>query len=537
MAVSQPRTRRGWAPEKLQIVKPMEGMQGSLFEVDQDEVGFVRYLFVVAPVVVILYCAELTAFIILRSGSATLHKWQSLAKPTMSGLHSVVPGVHVKGELARKDKVKDDSNPASTIKNDSTKEGKLVTKRRENTNDKPVKNTSSQTAKTGKQAKPSGNSQGEIKMEQVDTPSPDNSATQEDESTTTVTSSNPVKTTVNSTTSNIKIEQVDTPSPDNREITQKNESTTTVTRSNPLETTINSTSSNKTNLTEIVKSKLSAENVLSPSSEQSPILNTMLRSTVGVSSGLVSSTPVTTTAKSSFATMTTTATSSAMSISGFPRPLHRRSRSSENLLSLIAPFNQNVESTSTSAESLGPSSLQTGGIGFGGLVGRLVRSSSNENLAGSGELGFSRSASSTKLSDLLKNSDIAENIGKPSGKSSSVDMQKKRTSFHLGDSPPSASQLEMMGDLGGFALMSGGGGGNSSPPGNASPPAYEPTLPTASNTIFSAFSGIGGFFRRTRSKSLDNLGPLPASVTGPRPGPKAPVERSLERFDQVFGPG
>ena len=436
-------------------------------------------------------------------GSATLHKWQSLAKPTMSGLHSVVPGVHVKGEIARKDKAKHETNPASTINNNGTKEGKNETKRGVNAKDENVKDTSTQTAKkkTGNQTR-----------------------SQE----------------------KVQIEQVEKMSPDHSKVTDKNAATTD-TSGDPRQATVNLNNTNKTNLTEIVKSKLSAENVLSPSSEQSPILNTIFRSTVGVGSEFVSSTPVTTTAKSSFATMTTTTTSSAMSIGGFPRPLRARSRSSENLLSLIAPFNQNVESPSTSSEGLGPSpSLQTGGMGFGGFVGRLVRSSSSENLAGSSnnELGFSRSSSSGKLSDLLKNSDIAENIGKTSSmdtrqKSASVDMQKKRASFHLGDSPPSASQLEMMGDLGGFALMSGGSGGDSSPPVNYSPPGNEPPLPTASKTmsVFSAFSGLGGFFRRPRSKSLDNLGPLPTSITGPHPGPTAPVERSLERFDQVFGPG
>lgn len=44
-----------------------------------------------------------------------MHKWQSLANPTMSGLNSVVPGVHVKGEVATKNpKAKNETNPASS---------------------------------------------------------------------------------------------------------------------------------------------------------------------------------------------------------------------------------------------------------------------------------------------------------------------------------------------------------------------------------------------------------------------------------------
>ena len=453
-------------------------------------------------------------------GSATLHKWQSLAKPTMSGLHSVVPGVHVKGEIARKDKPKHETNQPNTNKNESrTKQGETDTRRTEHAKDEAVQSTSSKIAnkKTDKENELS-NSSGGLQTKQA--------------------------------------EVVDTSLLNNSEITENNKVITTVASTNPAQTTVYSSTTNKTgatsNLTEIVKSKLCAENILSPSSESGSILNTIFRSNVGISSAVMSSTPVTTTAKSSFGTMTTTTTSSAMSVGGFPRPLRVRSRSSENLLSLIAPFNQNVDSTNASSESLGPaSSLQSGGTGLGGFVGRLVRSSSNENLAGSSnnELGISRSASSGKLSDLLKNSDIAENIGKASSidtiqKSSRLDTQKNRASFHLGESPPSASQLEMMGDLGGFAFMSGGAGGDTSPPLNSSPPANEPpVLPAAggSKSIFSAFSGLGGFFRRPRSKSLDNLGPLPTSITGPRPipnsGHKAPVERSLERFDQVFGPG
>ena len=449
---------------------------------------------------------------LLCLGSATLHKWQALAKTTMSGLHDVVPGVHVKGEITRKDKSKHETNQASTKKNENTKQGEKDKKLKENTEGKTVQNTSSKIVnkKTNKESKLIENSQG------------------------------------------LKTKPVDDSSPQDSKIAERNKVTTKDTDSS--EANVNWSNTNITastsHLTEIVKSKLSADNVLSPNSESGSILNTILRSTVGMSSGLASSTPVTTTAKSSFVAMTTTATSSIMSVSGFPRPRPVRSQSSENLLSLIAPFNQSTESTSSSSESLGaPPNLQTGGIGLGGFVGRLVRSSSSENLAGNNELGFSRSSRSGKLSDItdmLKNSDIARNIGKASSldamqKSSSVDMQNKRASFHLGDSPPSAPQLEMMGDLGGFAFMSGG---TSSPPLNSSPPANEPPiLPATSSTrsVFDAFSGLGGFFRRPRSKSLDNLGPLPTSVTGLRPVPnsgrKAPVERSLERFDQVFGPG
>ena len=428
----------------------------------------------------------------------------------MSGLHDVVPGVHVKGEIARKDKNKHETNQASTKKNENnTKQGEKDKKLKENTKDKTVQNTSSKIVnkKTNKESKLIENSQ------------------------------------------EVKTKPVDDSSPEDSKIAEKNKVTTKDTDSNEANVDWSNTNiiTSTSHLTEIVKSKLSADNVLSPNSESGSILNTILRSTVGMSSGLASSTPVTTTAKSSFVTMTTTTTSSIMSVSGFPRPRPVRSQSSENLLSLIAPFNQSKESTSSSSESLGaPPNLQTGGIGLGGFVGRLVRSSSSENLAGNNELDFSRSSRSRKLSDMLKNSDIARNVGKASSldamqKSSSVDMQNKRASFHLGDSPPSAPQLEMMGDLGGFAFMSGG---TSSPPLNSSPPANEPPiLPATSSTrsVFDAFSGLGGFFRRPRSKSLDNLGPLPTSVTGLRPVPnsgrKAPVERSLERFDQVFGPG
>lgn len=457
------------------------------------------------------YLLKTNYFHLLCLGSATLHKWQALAKPTMSGLHDVVPGVHVKGEIARKDKTKHEPNQASTKKNENnTKQGEKDKKLKENTKNKTVQSTANKIVnkKANREDKLIENSQG------------------------------------------VKTKQVDDLSPEDSKIAEKNKATTKNIDSN--EANVDWSNTNVTisssNLTEIVKSKLSVDNVLSPNSESGSILNTILRSTVGISSGFASSTPVTTTAKSSFVTMTTTTTSSIMSVSGFPRPHHVRSRSSENLLSLIAPFNQSTESTSSSSESLGaPPSLQTSGISLGGFVGRLVRSSSNENLAGNSELGFSRSSSSGKLSDMLKNSDIAQNIGKASSldtmqKSSSVDMQNKRASFHLGDSPPSAPQLEMMGDLGGFAFMSGG---TSSPPLNSSPPAASepPTLPATSSTrsVFDAFSGLGGFFRRPRSKSLDNLGPLPTSVTGLRPVPnsgrKAPVERSLERFDQVFGPG
>ena len=441
---------------------------------------------------------------LLCLGSATLHKWQALAKTTMSGLHDVVPGVHVKGEIARKDMSKHETNQASTKKNENnTKQGEKDKKLKENTKDKTVQNTSSKIVnkKTNKESKLIENSQ------------------------------------------EVKTKPVDDSSPEDSKIAEKNKVTTKDTDSNEANVNWSNTNiiTSTSHLTEIVKSKLSADNVLSPNSESGSILNTILRSTVGMSSGFASSTPVTTTAKSSFVTMTTTTTSSIMSVSGFPRPRPVRSQSSENLLSLIAPFNQSTESTSSSSESLGaPPNLQTGGIGLGGFVGRLVRSSSSENLAGNNELGFFRSSRSEKLSDMLKNSDIARNIGKASSldamqKSSSVDMQNKRASFHLGDSPPSAPQLEMMGDLGGFAFMSGE---------TSSPPANEPPiLPATSSTrsVFDAFSGLGGFFRRPRSKSLDNLGPLPTSVTGLRPVPnsgrKAPVERSLERFDQVFGPG
>ena len=429
----------------------------------------------------------------------------------MSGLHSIMPGVHVKGEIiARKDKTRHETNQTSTRKNkNDTKREETGTKDVEqDTNDKMVQSTSENTSseivdkKSDKEAKLPEN----LRDKSIDKSkiSENNQAT-----TTTVTVTKPV---------------------------QSNQVSSTV---------IISTNSN---LSEIVKSKLSAEHVLSPNSETSTsILNTILRSTVGISTGFSSSTPVTTTAKSSFVTMTTTTTSPSMSVGSFPRPRHVRSKSSENLLSLIAPFNQNGESTNTSTKNIevpAAPNPQTGGIGLGGFVGRLVRSSSNENLAeqSSGESGFSRSSSSGKLSDLLKNSDIANNIGKASSmgtmaKSSSVDMQNKRASFHLGDSPHSASQLEMMGDLGGFAFMSGGE--SSSPPASDNTPVLSAT--SASRSVFDAFSGLGGFFRRPRSKSLDNLGPLPTRITTP-PQPvtnsgRKPVERSLERFDQVFGPG
>ncbi|XP_028403053.1 trafficking kinesin-binding protein 2-like isoform X2 [Dendronephthya gigantea] len=467
----QGRTRRAWAPEKLQIVKPMEG-------------------------------------------SATLHKWQSLAKPTMSGLHSVVPGVHVKGEIVtRKDKSRHETNQTSTRRNENdTKREETGTKNVEqDTKDKIVQSTSKNTSskivdkKTKKEAKLQENTQDKS----IENSKKRNNQAITTTVTTTVTVTKPV---------------------------QSNQVSSTV---------ITSTNSN---LTEIVKSKLSAEHVLSPKNETSTsILNTIFRSTVGISTGFSSSTPVTTTAKSSFVTMTTTTTSPSMSVGGFSRPRHVRSKSSENLLSLISPFNQNEESTNSTSKNIGippASNPQTGGIGLGGFVGRLVRSSSNENLADQSikESGFSRSSSSGKLTDLLKNSDIAKNIGKASSmdtmtKSSGVDMQNKRASFQLGDSPPSASHLEMMGDLGGFAFMSGGE--------SSSPPASDnaPVLPTTSTSrsVFDAFSGLGGFFRRPRSKSLDNLGPLPTRITTPpQPVPNSgrkPVERSLERFDQVFGPG
>lgn len=297
-----------------------------------------------------------------------------------------------------------------------------------------------------------------------------------------------------------------------------------------------SSNSGTSNLAEIVKSKISSQSMLPPSIETNSMLNSLIRSTIAISSEYSTSAPITTTAKSSFVTVTTTTTSTSTSSVSFPRPLHLRSQSSENLLRMIAPFNQQ-NSSSTSNESPGsvPFRRQSGALGLSNIVGGLVRSSSSENLSASSEgLDFSRSSGGNgKLSDFLKNSDIAQNLGKASSMdlltSSGVGRQGKKASFHLGDSSPSAAQLEMMGDLGGFALMSGGG--NPSPPNEvATPPAM---------SVFNAFSSIGGFFRRQRSKSMDNLGPLPPSVTAIKPNNsrrRATIERSLERFDQTFGP-
>lgn len=437
----------------------------------------------------------------------------------MSGLHNVVPGVHVKGEITRKDRIKHDNRAGDTMKNkDTAKQEGMGRNVGETVKVKAPQNTSkdSFSATENKQAN---------KEKIVDIPKADRKTEQ----------------------AVAKTEQASTSSVSCCETTTT--ATPTLTSTNPVYTPVDPSLTDATsNLSAMVRAKLSSGNILSPNSQPGSILNSIIRSTIGISSGFVSSTPITTTAKSSFVTMTTSTTSSSVSVAGFPRPRHVRSRSSENLLSLIAPFNQNVESTNKSSETNAPN-LPAGGIGIGSLVGRLVRSPSNENLAGSlnGQPGFSRSASSGKLSDLLKNSDIGQNIGKVASfdtipKSSSMDAQKRLASFHLGESPPSASQLEMMGDLGGFALMSGGG--TSSPPGTSDSPRNEPpVLPAAGSTrsVFDALSGIGGFFRRPRSKSLDNLGPLPANLTATSPkqnsGRKAPVERSLERFDQVFGPG
>lgn len=411
-----------------------------------------------------------------------MHKWQSLANPTMSGLNSVVPGVHVKGEVATKNpKAKNETNPASSSSELET-----------NLNDK--KHVTNENAKH----------ENELHVSSQDE-------------------------TTNPTGDSTTDQKASVPN-----ITPDTDTTLNVPNlSQNIETSSNSGTSN---LAEIVKSKISSQSILPPSIETNSMLNSLIRSTIAISSEYSTSAPITTTAKSSFVTVTTTTTSTSMSSVSFPRPLHLRSQSSENLLSMIAPFNQQ-NSSSTSNESPGsvPFRRQSGALGLSNIVGGLVRSSSSENLSASSEgLDFSRSSGGNgKLSDFLKNSDIAQNLGKASSMdlltSSGVGRQGKKASFHLGDSSPSAAQLEMMGDLGGFALMSGGG--NPSPPNEvAAPPAM---------SVFNAFSSIGGFFRRQRSKSMDNLGPLPPSVTAIKPnnsGRRATIERSLERFDQAFGP-
>ena len=288
-------------------------------------------------------------------------------------------------------------------------------------------------------------------------------------------------------------------------------------------------------LSEIVKFKLSSEQAVPPENELGPLLSQILRSTAIVSATMVNTMPVTTVAKTSF--MPTTTTTSAMPVTAFPRPLRVRSRSSENLVNLMKPLSQqdSVEVTTATPSSGTSTDSPIASQGFGGFVGRLVRSSSSENLAGTknAETGFSRSSSSGKLSDLVKNAELYPTIGKAS--SFDTVQKSKRASFHLGTSPPSPSRLEE-----GFSFFA---------PSSSSKPTADETMTTtpstATNTsksMFGAISSLGGFFR-PRSKSLDNLGPLPASFSSPRPIPNqdsssrsSRVERSLKRFNQVFGP-
>lgn len=412
----------------------------------------------------------------------------------MSGLHNVIPGVHVKGETAvQSERTEDDSTAESG--------NVAATKHRKHQSIGSSKNNVLKTPKgTAKDEKVK--TMGEPEKQSVETKKPS------------------------------KQEQATV-----KAIPSSETSTTTSKQSQTFKPVINDglSSGAPSILAEVVKFKLSSEQTVTPENELGPLLSKILRSTAIVSAPMVNTMPVTTVAKTSF--MPTTTTTSAMPVTAFPRPLRARSRSSENLMNLMKPLSQqdSVETTTATPSSSMITARPIASQGFGGFVGRLVRSSSSENLAvtNNAEMGFSRSSSSGKLSDLVKNAELYPTIGKAS--SFDTVEKSKRASFHLGASPPSPSRLEE-----GFSFFA---------PSYSSKPAADKTMTTTPSTatstsksMFGAISSLGGFFR-PRSKSLDNLGPLSASFSSPRPIPNqdsssrsSRVERSLKRFNQVFGP-
>lgn len=415
----------------------------------------------------------------------------------MSGLHNVIPGVHVKGETAvQSERTEDDSTAESG--------DVAAAKHRKHQSIGSSKNNVLKTPKgTAKDEKVK--TTGEPEKQSVETRKPS------------------------------KQEQATV-----KAIPSSETSTTTSKQSQTFKPVINDglSSGAPSILAEVVKFKLSSEQAVTPENELGPLLSKILRSTAIVNAPMVNTMPVTTVAKTSF--MPTTTTTSAMPVTAFPRPLRVRSRSSENLMNLMKPLSQqdSVETTTATPSSSMSTDRPIASQGFGGFVGRLVRSSSSENLAGTNnaEMGFSRSSSSGKLSDLVKNAELYPTTGKAS--SFNTVERSKRASFHLDaspPSPPSPSRLEE-----GFSFFA---------PSSSSKPAADKTMTTTPSTatstsksMFGAISSLGGFFR-PRSKSLDNLGPLPTSFSSPRPIPNqdsssrsSRVERSLKRFNQAFGP-
>ena len=423
----------------------------------------------------------------------------------MSGLHDVHPGVHVKGEVLVKSEVVGDKS--SDRRSDAAAERK---------------NQVTGVGKTKVQTKPTTRRNDNGNKGTTDCNKVDNEATKpaSEQSPNVVT-----QTTLSSSTLHLTSKPAVT--------------------LGKVVSTDNVAGGTSANLTEIVKSKLSVEKAVSPENEPGLLLNKILRSTAGISADLVNAVPVTTIAKTSFVPTTTT---SSITVSTFPRPLLVRSRSSENLMNLAKPFGEqghaetttSTTSSSVSTDSFSaPSDTSATSLGFSGFVGRLVRSSSSENLAGTqnANVGLSRSSSSGKLSDLLKNSDIYATIGK--APSLDTAQTNKRVSPQLGDSPPSPSRLELMGDLGGLSFF--GLGTSSTPASEAATTTMPSTATSTSKSILSGLSGLGGFFR-PRSKSLDNLGPLPNNFNSQKlngnqsNGRTSLVQRSLKRFHQAFGP-